>query len=83
MPNFLQPLHGFAGHLTVMSCDANHLYLQAKQISIIYHLIRRGKTSPLPAVYSKELQALQRRMMAQDPLQRPSCAELMQDELLR
>lgn len=59
------------------------LCLQAKQISIIYHLIRRGKTSPLPSMYSKELQALQRRMMAKDPAERPSCADLMQEDILK
>lgn len=73
-------------------CQSAHLHavlpavlllLQAKQISIIYHLIRRGKTSPLPSVYSRELQALVARMMARDPCDRPSCAELLQEDILK
>lgn len=59
------------------------LLLQAKQTSIIYHLIRRGKTSPLPSVYSRKLQALVQRMMARDPCDRPSCAELLQEDILK
>lgn len=77
------------GLLTCLACHEVHVtfpcwrLLQAKHISIIYHLIRRGKTSPLPSIYSKELQALQRRMMAHDPAERPSCADLLQEEFLR
>jgi serine/threonine protein kinase len=57
--------------------------LQAKHLSIIYHMIRRGKFSPLPSIYSKDLQGLQHRMMARDPADRPSCAEILQEEFLR
>jgi serine/threonine protein kinase len=58
-------------------------FFKAKHLSIIYHMIRRGKFSPLPSIYSKELQALLRRMMARDPAERPSCAEILQEEFLR
>lgn len=70
-------------HIPTHTISLPQQHQQAKHISIIYHLIRRGKLSPLPAMYSKELQALLRRMMARDPAERPSCAELMQDDLLR
>jgi serine/threonine protein kinase len=60
-----------------------YAHAQAKQVSIIYHLIRRGKTSPLPSVYSRELQSLMSRMMARDPCERPSCAELLQEDILK
>lgn len=57
--------------------------VQADRIPLVYRLIRRGRLPPLPSTYSPELKSLLQRLMAKDPNDRPSSAELLQEDFLR